>query len=412
MLPKDVDWRALSHCDGQAVRAVIEYGGRDAMTVLRLKPNGAFLKQCEKDQLLSTCFAICLVSYKSLSGVYGIRHDDFGGYRMIYVGQVRIRARDLFPSSPLGFLTAIPDNITDLSVFRKKSMPGVSFLLLGAVRFVNSDCNPNAEFDFGSDQKVVKLRSLKTILPGTEILVKYSDDFFECYSCHCATCKSSSAFDTLNRLYADNLLSELIKEELFDVADCHLRDTAIKRSKAVSQHSPKRLYWADKIRAFADAYESSDISCNMSTSEENLNCTLEEPSFDQHLDMNRHCSELTKRSPPPSTFEADSVKISSPLSNKSFESPHFSEIASTVASDFILPTAAESSLQQMSRPLYSGFEIGFYNATLLLRHFCSKLHLSDTGMLRLYDLLNCLLPEENCFSAKFSFIHKMKKTFK
>ena len=58
----DVTLRALSHHDGQAVRAVIEYGGRDAMTVLSLKPNDAFLKQCEKDQLLSTCFAICLES--------------------------------------------------------------------------------------------------------------------------------------------------------------------------------------------------------------------------------------------------------------------------------------------------------------------------------------------------------------
>ena len=257
MLPKDVDRRVLSHCDGQAVRAVIEYGNREAMTVLRLKPNGAFLSQCEKDQLLSKCFAICLESYKSLNGIYDIRHDDYGGYRMFYVGQVKIRARDLFPSSPLGFLTAIPENITDLSVIRKKSTPGVSFLMLGAVRFVNSDCNPNAEYDFGSDQKVVKLRSLKTIFPGTEILVKYSDDFFECYSCHCSTCKlSSSAFDTLNGLYADNLLSELNNEALLGDTDSHLRETASSRNTTVSQSSSKRLFWADKIRAFDTAAES------------------------------------------------------------------------------------------------------------------------------------------------------------
>ena len=38
MLPKDLDWRMLSHSDGQVVRSNVEYGGREAMTVFRCLP--------------------------------------------------------------------------------------------------------------------------------------------------------------------------------------------------------------------------------------------------------------------------------------------------------------------------------------------------------------------------------------
>ena len=130
MLPKDLDWKMLSHTDGQAVRAVVEYRNREAMTVLRLKPIDTFLKQCGREQSLAECYELCLASYKDLRGLYQIKHDAFGGYCLVYVGKDRI-----------------PDNITDLSVIQKMSSPGVSFLMLGPVRFVNSDCDPNAEFD-------------------------------------------------------------------------------------------------------------------------------------------------------------------------------------------------------------------------------------------------------------------------
>ena len=56
MLPKDLDWRMLSHSDGQVVRSNVEYGGREAMTVLRLRPIDAFLKQCQRDRSLADCY--------------------------------------------------------------------------------------------------------------------------------------------------------------------------------------------------------------------------------------------------------------------------------------------------------------------------------------------------------------------
>ena len=113
-LPKDVDWRILSHCDGQAVRKV-EYGDRDAMTVLRMRPLGSFLTQCDKNRKLSQCYQICLKSYRNLTGFYEIQHDTFGGYCLIYTGKEKIMAKTVLPRSPVGFLVPVPDDITDLS---------------------------------------------------------------------------------------------------------------------------------------------------------------------------------------------------------------------------------------------------------------------------------------------------------
>ena len=44
MLPGEVDWKILSHCDGQVVADRVEYDGRPAMTVLPLKSMRLFKK--------------------------------------------------------------------------------------------------------------------------------------------------------------------------------------------------------------------------------------------------------------------------------------------------------------------------------------------------------------------------------
>ena len=86
-IDKEVDWMLLSHCDGQAVRQLIEYDNREAMTVLRLRPRDAFMRDCQKNAIASRCFEVCLGSYRSLSGKYAIQHDAYGGYGLVYVGQ-------------------------------------------------------------------------------------------------------------------------------------------------------------------------------------------------------------------------------------------------------------------------------------------------------------------------------------
>ena len=86
-IDKEVDWRILSHCDGQAVRQLIEYGNREAKVVLRLRPIDAFKRDCQKNPVVSRCFEVCLKNYKNIAGNYAIQHDEYDGYRLMYIGQ-------------------------------------------------------------------------------------------------------------------------------------------------------------------------------------------------------------------------------------------------------------------------------------------------------------------------------------
>ena len=407
MLPKDLDWRMLSHSDGQVVRSNVEYGGREAMTVLRLRPIDAFLKQCQRDKSLADCYEVCLAVYEDLHGLYEIKHDAFGGYCLFYVGEDRIRPGDLFPSSPVGFLATIPDNITELSVIQKISSPGVSFLMLGPVRFVNSDCDPNAVYDFSSDLKVVKLRAIKSIYPNTEILVKYSEDFFESFSCLCATCEQSTSLENSRILYSESVLKEVVDEEIGSVVEHPLSEKALSDSKAVSRKRPDRVFWADKLRAFKVAYESDELLFDRSPE----STTSEDPvGFSQSQVF--HTSDVANHELTSNSASSPSIplqtKISSPLPERNCHSPHFSGIVSSVTSEYVNPKFEESSLTTMGQPLYAGADIGVNNAILLLLSFCSKFHLSDFGMQKLYELVDCLLPEENKLPPQFSFIYKMK----
>ena len=54
---------------------------------------------------------------------------------------------------------------------------------------MNSECEPNCEFDFARDCGIVQLRVRKRIGPGDEIFVKYGPEFFEINACLCRTCR-------------------------------------------------------------------------------------------------------------------------------------------------------------------------------------------------------------------------------
>ena len=44
--------------------------------------------------------------------------------------------------------------------------------MLGPIRFINSDCEPNCEYDFSSlDKTLVRLRTLKKLETNDEVLV-------------------------------------------------------------------------------------------------------------------------------------------------------------------------------------------------------------------------------------------------
>lgn len=93
----------------------------------------------------------------------------------------------------LGYLVGVTEeeleDTNDFSVINLSTRGGLPSLMLGPLRFVNHDCNPNARFvASGSSLSVITTRH---ILLGEEITVKYSDDYFGPSNCDClcATCE-------------------------------------------------------------------------------------------------------------------------------------------------------------------------------------------------------------------------------
>ena len=100
-------------------------------------------------------------SYQKLRPLFSIVHDNYGGYRLLYNGKAVVSPY-VFKRNPVGFVAPIPDGVvTELSVMRSERT-GQQLLLLGPIRFVNCDSEPNCEFEF---------------------------EFFEINACLCRTCR-------------------------------------------------------------------------------------------------------------------------------------------------------------------------------------------------------------------------------
>ena len=127
--------------------------------------------------------------YESIKDSFAIKHDNNGGYKLIYSGTESIPGQIVLPNGPKGILRIIPEDFTYLSVIYKVSDRETAYLMLGPIRFINSDCEPNCEYDFSSlDKTLVRLRTLKKLKTNDEVLVQYSDDFFSNHECKCRTC--------------------------------------------------------------------------------------------------------------------------------------------------------------------------------------------------------------------------------
>ena len=100
----------LAQCDGQLVEQMVEYDGREARTVLRLHSERNFGSLLRANKDLARCYEKLKESYSRLDK-YLIRHDDFGGYRLCYVGDLEIPAKNILEDGPLGNLAAVPDEV-------------------------------------------------------------------------------------------------------------------------------------------------------------------------------------------------------------------------------------------------------------------------------------------------------------
>lgn len=61
-------------------------------------------------------------------------------------------------------------------------------LLVGPLRFVNHDCEPNSRFVTARGNQL-RLRTIRPIVPGEEVTVSYGSTFFGSNRCRCASCE-------------------------------------------------------------------------------------------------------------------------------------------------------------------------------------------------------------------------------
>ena len=99
---------------------------------------------------------------KKLGSQFKIDHDSYVGYRLVYRGTATLRSKIVLTDGPKGFLRPIENDASDLSIIQKSRDASQLFLMLGPVRFINSNCEPNCEYDFSSlDTSLVRIRTIK-----------------------------------------------------------------------------------------------------------------------------------------------------------------------------------------------------------------------------------------------------------
>ena len=196
---KKTDWSIIAQCDYFAVKRFVQTAGREAMCTVVPMRETLFERKITRDVAWREAYEAVCQAYNQLKPNFAIRQDNFGGYCLAYTGKVTVQASTIFRRVPIGFVRAVPDGVvTDLSVMSSQRT-GEQLLLLGPLRFVNSDCSPNCEYEFSSSAGYVELRVKRRINPGEEILVKYGPEFFEFRECQCRTCEVKRREDTFFR---------------------------------------------------------------------------------------------------------------------------------------------------------------------------------------------------------------------
>ena len=101
-LLREVTWQILSHCDGWAVKKLIEKEERPAATVLRMCSERIFEKNVKEIFVWKTCYQICRDAYLSMKPEFEIRTDKLGEYCLVYVSHVVRSEGYIFKNSPVG----------------------------------------------------------------------------------------------------------------------------------------------------------------------------------------------------------------------------------------------------------------------------------------------------------------------
>ena len=171
MLPKNVHWSVLAQCDFFAVERVVQTRDRPAMRTVTSLSDSIFERKIPRDEEWKQTFDVICDAYSNLGPFFKIGHDSFGGYRLLYQSKNALLPPTVLRKNPIGFVVPVPEGaVTNLSVMSSERT-GDQLLLLGTIRFINSDCSPNCEYDFSSVCGIVQLRVKRRINTGDEVFV-------------------------------------------------------------------------------------------------------------------------------------------------------------------------------------------------------------------------------------------------
>ena len=426
MLPKNVDWSILAQCDYFAVENLIQTSDRPARQTVRIQPmrKSLFQRKLSLDIKWKNTFEAISTAYINLSPMFQIKHDSFGGYRMVYCGSKTIYPTTVFKRSPIGFVTAVPDGVvTDLSVMSSERT-GEQLLLLGPMRFVNSDCRPNCEYDFSSDSGVVQLRVLRRVNPSNELFVRYGPEFFEANECRCRTCgfrkieneKNETAFE----LILHDLIAELVDSSLqdfdFDSPDI-IQNVVLSKRRRIRGRELVELFNEATSSPLSDecspilfndfnheqqkqevrSYQRLEDDSSESFSETDIS-TVFDGSF-AAADNSESDTEVIPLNKPDDQ-SSNTVKL--PISFESLRSKF-------VSPPSLFPVVVDvRSPDQSSEMLFEDSDISVEKAIALTELFCSRFNLSDECSSTMITLIRNLLPRGNNFPSAYSYVNKIK----
>ena len=302
---------------------------------------------------------------------------------------------------------------------------GKQLLLLGPVRFLNSDCSPNCEYDFSSVSSVVQLRIKKRINPGDELFVKYGAEFFELNSCLCRTCSINLAEVRKNETAFDILLEDV----LVDLADEELEDTRAQlggQEVVACRPKKRRVKGRELIEMFNNLSESppdANLSPRKAAPAEScpLEFELQEPISVTNYDESENSQLiLSNNDTIQQNFESESeeskevvqsqvvISASSPMQSNATLACSFSAIDADVSD---CESTLDDAWESVTRELFVGSETSVHEASTVTSLFCSKFNLSDECFSTLHSLIRVLLPETNNFPSGFSYVQNVKRQF-
>ena len=433
-LEKKVTWGILAQCDARIVKEFVEIAGRPAQVASRLQSERKFRQRIKDETLWKNCYEVLMDAYKKLGSQFKIDHDNYGGYRLVYRGTLTLKSKIVLTDGPKGFLRPIENDASDLSIIRKSSDSSQLFLMLGPVRFINSDCEPNCEYDFSSlDTSLVRIRTLKPIRTNEEIFVKYGPEFFDVSECKCSTCAMKLTVDapfeaSLNNLsplapeYHVDFQTQQVEISEFSQRiiepEIELR-AELSASKLTVAKKRRRLTNIQKFKQYNELIGSFDINCELSS-----NSFTSVPAHEDPIDVrliSRDCGNNPEENQNQKELLESEFLISDELSflhdvrRQITSSPlPQAEILCLPSNDsdfstncYIVPD--EKTLYPMSIPLYTNSTCSKNNVAILIRSYASFHKLSDTAVNDLCHLMNSVLPQPNTLNSAYSLISNAKK---